>query len=144
MTWQTCATVAALTDVNGRLLFVPRQDPYLDVGLHQGLDGLRHLVLQLVLNGRGAQQLQVLRPDVSESRREEKRSQSAVIRAAAVRPLERHVSEKHVRRDCVTRPAVIPPSSAALVYHVRKTTKSFFFSPPPLNRGGGCEGGQIC
>lgn len=63
---------APLTNINSSLLFVPRQNPYLDVGLHQGLDGLRHLVLELVLDGRGAQQLQVLHPDVSKSRREEK------------------------------------------------------------------------
>lgn len=68
-----------------------------------------------------------------------KRSQSAAIRAAAARPLERQVSEKHVRRACVTRPAVISPSSAALVYHVQKPQRAFFFS---FESGcGGREGG---
>lgn len=49
-----------LTNVDGRFLFVPSQDPDLDVSLHQSLYGLRHFILELVLNRCGPQQLQVL------------------------------------------------------------------------------------
>lgn len=44
---------STLTNVDGCLLLVPSQDPDLDVGLHQGLNSLRHLVLKLVLDGCG-------------------------------------------------------------------------------------------
>lgn len=50
-----------LTDVDGRLLLVSGQHPDLDVGPHQSGDGLWYAGLQPVLDGRGAQQHQVLR-----------------------------------------------------------------------------------
>lgn len=50
----------SLTNINGCFLFVSRQDPDLDVRLHQSLNGLGHLILELVLYRCGPQQLQVL------------------------------------------------------------------------------------
>lgn len=93
---QLCLT--SLTNVNSRFLFVPRQDPDLDVGLHQSLDGLGHLVLELVLDGRGPQQLQVLHPE----RGRQKISKSGGDRTGRKEPLKRHLSEKHASRDRVT------------------------------------------
>lgn len=52
--------MAPLTNVNGRFLFVSCQDPDLDVRFHQSLNGLRHLVLELVLDRCGPEKLQVL------------------------------------------------------------------------------------
>jgi len=49
-----------LTYVDGGLLFVSSQDPDLNVGFHEGLDGLWYFVLKFVFNGCGPQQLQVL------------------------------------------------------------------------------------
>lgn len=40
------------------------------------------------------------------------------------RPLDRHVSEKHVRPDCVTHSGMFSPSSAALVYHPGKPPRA--------------------
>ena len=50
-----------LTYVDGGLLLVSGQDPDVDGGLQQGGDGLRHSVLQAVLDGRRSQQTEVLR-----------------------------------------------------------------------------------
>lgn len=61
------------TDINGRFLFVPCQDPDLDVCLHQSLNGLWHLILQLVLYGCGPQQLQVLHSKWGENKQRKKR-----------------------------------------------------------------------
>lgn len=44
------------TYVDGRLLFVSREDPDFDIGPHQSGDGLGHAGLETVLDGRGAQQ----------------------------------------------------------------------------------------
>lgn len=49
-----------LTNIDGCFLFVPGQDPDLDVSLHQSLYGLGHLILELVLDRCGPQELQVL------------------------------------------------------------------------------------
>lgn len=49
-----------LTDIDGCFLFVSSQNPDLDVSLHQSLYGLRHLILELILDRCGPQQLQVL------------------------------------------------------------------------------------
>lgn len=49
-----------LTYIDGSLLLVSGQDPDLDVSLHQGLNSLRDTILQLVLDCRGPEQLQVL------------------------------------------------------------------------------------
>lgn len=56
----TARSFQDLTDVNSRFLFVARQDPYLYIGLHQSLDGLGDFILELVLDGGGPKQLQVL------------------------------------------------------------------------------------
>ena len=51
-------------DVDGRLLPVARQDPHLDAGLLQRVDRVRHALLQLVLDGRRAEQKQVALDDL--------------------------------------------------------------------------------
>lgn len=50
----------SFTYIDSRLLLVPSQDPDLDVGLHQSLNGLGHLILKFILYCCGAQELQVL------------------------------------------------------------------------------------
>lgn len=52
--------VAQIPDVLGSLQLVACQHPYLDSGLVQVRDGLRHSVLQLVLQRSGAEQQEVL------------------------------------------------------------------------------------
>ena len=54
------AVRVTLTNVNSCFLFVPSQDPDLDVRLHQSLDGFWHFILELVFDGGGPEQLQVL------------------------------------------------------------------------------------
>lgn len=44
--------LAGVRDVDGRLLLVPRQHPYLQASLPQGSDGLGNAVLQTVLDAR--------------------------------------------------------------------------------------------
>ena len=51
---------ARVGDLDGRLLLVAGQHPDLDAGLAQLLDRLRHAVLQLVLDARGADEQQLL------------------------------------------------------------------------------------
>lgn len=51
--WNMGCGSVALTDVDGGLLLVSCQDPDLDIGLYQSLDGLGDLVLESVLNGGG-------------------------------------------------------------------------------------------
>lgn len=48
------------TDVDGRLLSVTRKDPDLDTRLLKRVDGVRHAVLKLVLDGRCTQQHEIL------------------------------------------------------------------------------------
>lgn len=114
----------SLTNINSRFLFVPCQDPDLDVCLHQSLNGLGHLILELVLYRCGPQQLQVLHPKwgKSKKKREKKSVRSDYNRG---RPLKRQVSKKHVCRDCVTHSVTFFPSSAALVYHAERPQRAF-------------------
>lgn len=52
--------VLELTYVDGSLLLVSSQDPDLNVSLHQCLNSLGDVILQLVLDRGGSEQLQVL------------------------------------------------------------------------------------
>lgn len=80
-----------LTNIDSCFLFVPSQDPDLDVSLHQCLYGLRNFILELVLYCCGSQELQVL---------QQKKTKTKAIRGDYYRgrSLKRHVSEKHVTK----------------------------------------------
>lgn len=100
-----------LTNIDCCFLFVPGQDPDLNVSFHQGLYGLWNLILELVLDCCGSQQLQVLHQEKKMSARGDYNRGRA---------LKRHVSEKHVSRDCVTHSAMFFSTSVAVVYQSQK------------------------
>lgn len=114
----------SLTNINGCFLFVPCQDPDLDVGLHQSLNGLGHLILELVLYRCGPQQLQVLHP------KWEKDSKKKSIKKSVSKWSQQRKAFKPscVRETCEpglchSRSRVFS-SSAALVYHPEKTPQA--------------------
>lgn len=102
------------TNINSCFLFVACQDPDLNVCLHQSLNGLRHLILKLVLYRCGPQELQVLRQKWRKTNKKGKKREWVRGDHRRGRSLKHHVSGKHVSQDCVTRSVVFPFISGCL------------------------------
>lgn len=114
----------SLTNINSRFLFVPCQDPDLDVCLHQSLYGLGHLILELVLYRCGPQQLQVLHPKwgKSKKKREKKVSEKRLQQRKAFKTSS--VKETCVPGLCHSLSYVFPLISCSCLSR-RKTTTGF-------------------
>lgn len=64
LTYDRSVPTLELTYINGSLLLVSGQDPDLNVSFHECLNGLRDMILQLVLDRSGPEQLQVLQQKI--------------------------------------------------------------------------------